>query len=151
MAHGVEPDVLDRRAFLARARALAAASLSTRVSRGDDRPPHHAPRARRVVHICLCGGLSHVDSFDHKPLLARLHGKPLPVSERPDTFFGNVGLLKRPDWEFRQRGESGLWVSDWYPHIARHTDDLAVILACWADGLNHVGSVCQMNTGSSIP
>jgi hypothetical protein len=51
---------------------------------------------------------------------------------------------------FRQHGESGIWVSDWYPHIARCVDDIAVIRSCTADGLNHVGSVCQMNTGSIL-
>jgi len=51
---------------------------------------------------------------------------------------------------WKRHGESGIWVSDWYPHIAEHVDDLTVIRSCWADGLNHVGSVCQMNTGSIL-
>ena len=51
---------------------------------------------------------------------------------------------------FKQYGESGIWVSDWYPNIAEHVDDLAVVRSVWADGLNHVGSVCQMNTGSIL-
>src|SRR6266568_3870773 len=51
---------------------------------------------------------------------------------------------------WKQYGESGIWVSDWYARIAEHVDDMAVLRACWADGLNHVGSVCQMNTGSIL-
>ena len=51
---------------------------------------------------------------------------------------------------FKQYGQSGIWVSDWYPNIAEHVDDMTVIRSCWADGLNHVGSVCQMNTGSIL-
>src|SRR6266545_14864 len=51
-------------------------------------------------------------------------------------------LASKPAW--KQYGESGIWVSDWYPRIAEHVDDMAVLRACWADGLNHVGSVCQM-------
>jgi hypothetical protein len=51
---------------------------------------------------------------------------------------------------FQQYGQSGIWVSDWYPQIAQHVDDMAVIRSCWADGLNHVGSVCQMNTGDIL-
>ena len=51
---------------------------------------------------------------------------------------------------FKQHGESGIWVSDWLPHIAEHVDDIAVLRSCWANGLNHVGSVCQMNTGDIL-
>ena len=54
--------------------------------------PHHPPKARRVIHLCLCGGVSQIDSFDYKPELAKLHGKPLGGDERPDVFFGKVGL-----------------------------------------------------------
>ena len=76
-----------------------------------DPPPHHPPRAKRAIHICLCGALSHLDSFDYKPALARYHGKPMPASERPDVFFGQVGLLRKNDWEFqtaRQKRSLGL-------------------------------------------
>jgi len=52
--------------------------------------------------------------------------------------------------KWKQYGQSGTWVSDWYNHVAQHADDLAVVRSCWADGLNHVGSVCQMNTGSIL-
>src|SRR5262245_16498581 len=71
------------------------------------RLPYLAARAKRAIHICLFGAMSQVDTFDYKPELIRLHGKPLPSSERPDVFFGKVGLLRKPDWEFRQRGQSG--------------------------------------------
>ena len=50
----------------------------------------------------------------------------------------------------KQYGQSGMWVSDWYPDIAKHVDDMTMFRSCWADGLNHVGSVCQMNTGSIL-
>ena len=72
---------------------------------------HYPPRARRVVHICLCGGLSHLDSFDPKPGLVKHHGSPLPSTEHPETFFNQIGLLKRADFEFERRGQSGLEVS----------------------------------------
>ena len=77
-----------------------------------DLPPHHLSKAKRAIHIYLCGGLSQVDSFDYKPELIRLHGKSLVANERPDVFFGQIGLLRRPDWEFHQRGQSGKWISD---------------------------------------
>jgi hypothetical protein len=109
--------------------------------------PHHSPRAKRVVHLCLCGGLSHVDSFDYKPALQRHHGQALESDEKPDVFFGKVGLLRKSDWEFRQRGQSGLWVSDLFPHIAKVADELTVIRSMFAETSNHTPATFQQNTG----
>ena len=80
---------LDRREFLARTAATGLALPGALRAGGG--ALHHAPKVQRVVHVCLCGGLSHLDSFDHKPALARYHGKSMPVAERPDVFF----LLRR--------------------------------------------------------
>ena len=113
----------------------------------SDPPPHHPPKTRRVVHICLCGGLSHIDSFDYKPVLTERHGKPLGESEKPDVFFGKVGLLRKNDWEFRQRGESGLWVSDLFPHIAEVADELTVIKSMFAESSSHPPATFQENSG----
>jgi hypothetical protein len=112
-----------------------------------DPPPHHAPKARRAIHIFLCGGLSQVDSFDYKPELERLHGKSLSADERPDVFFGQVGLLRKPDWAFRQRGQSGLWVSELFPHLAEVADELTVIRSMFAETSNHTPATFQANTG----
>jgi hypothetical protein len=98
------------------------------------------------------GGPSHMDLFDPKPLLNELAGKPLPAS------FGEVitamGESKSPllgsKRTWKQHGQSGLWVSDWLPEIAKCADDLAVIRSCWAEGINHSAGVCQMNTGSIL-
>jgi hypothetical protein len=113
----------------------------------SDPPPHHLPKARRAIHIFLCGGLSQVDSFDYKPELERLHGKSLSADERPDVFFGQVGLLRKPDWAFRQRGRSGLWVSDLFPHLAEVADELTVIHSMFAETSNHTPATFQANTG----
>ena len=78
---------------------------------------HHPPRVKRAIQICLVGGMSHVDSYDYKPELSKQQGKSLPAAVKPDIFFGKVGLLRGSDWEFRQRGESGLWVSEMFPEI----------------------------------
>jgi hypothetical protein len=88
-----------------------------------------AARAKRVIHICLIGGLSHIDSFDYKPKLSEMHGQPLGASEKPDTFFGQIGRLRSNDWAFRQRGSSGLWVSDLFPHIFGSINLTAIISA----------------------
>ena len=136
--------------------AIAMADLLLRdgVARADPVPgraavpwPHHPPRARRVIHIVLCGGLSQVDSFDYKPMLEKLNGKSLHADERPDVFFGQVGLLRKSDWVFRQRGESGLWVSDLFPQLAEVADELTIIRSMFAETSNHTPATFQQNTG----
>ncbi|MEO7648824.1 MAG: DUF1501 domain-containing protein [Bryobacteraceae bacterium] len=116
------------------------------------KPPHHQPRAKSVIWLFMEGGPSHIDLFDPKPALDKLAGQPMPASfGKPLTSMGTVSnTIMAPRRKWAQHGQSGAWVSDWYPHIAKHADDLAVIRSCWADGLNHVGSVCQMNTGATI-
>jgi len=98
------------------------------------------------------GGPSHLDTFDPKPELNRLAGQPLPASFKPVITPMGEGraplLASKRKWQ--QHGQSGIWVSDWLPHIASCVDDIAVIRSCWSNGLNHVGGVCQMNTGSTL-
>ena len=105
------------------------------------------PTVRRVVHVVATGGFSQVDSFDYKPQLSRLHGTPLESDERPDVFFGKVGLLRQSDWAFRQRGESGLWVSELFPHLAGVADQLTVIKSMVAETSNHTPATFQENSG----
>lgn len=112
-----------------------------------DPPPHLTPKCKRVIHLYMCGGLSHLDSFDYKPLLEKHHGKPLPSSEKPETFFGKIGLIRKNDWAFKQHGESGLWVSDLFPHLAGVADELTVINSMIADSANHTPATFQANTG----
>ena len=109
--------------------------------------PHFAPRATRAIHICLCGAMSHVDSFDYKPELIAAHGQSLQSSTKPDVFFGQVGRLRRPDWAFRQRGQSGLWVSDLFPHIGTVADELTVIRSMVAETSNHTPATFHENSG----
>jgi len=113
---------------------------------------HVLGRAKSVIFCFMDGGPSHLDTFDPKPRVNEFAGKPLPESiERVITPMGvteNPLLPSRRKW--KQYGESGLPVSDWYPHVGECIDDICVIRSCWADGLNHVGSVCQMNTGSIL-
>jgi hypothetical protein len=113
----------------------------------SDPPPHHPPKANRVIHIVACGGVSQVDTFDYKPALASLHGKSLESGERPDVFFGQVGLLRKNDWAFRQRGQSGLWVSELFPHLAGVADELTVIRSMYAETSNHTPATFQESTG----
>ncbi len=115
--------------------------------------PHFAAKATSVIWCFLDGGPSHLDLFDPKPELNRLAGQPLPASfKRPVTAMGKTAHtpLLASQRKFAQHGQSGAWVSDWYLEIAKCVDDIAFIRSCYADGLNHVGSVCQMNTGSIL-
>jgi len=111
------------------------------------RRPHHIAKAKRAIHICLIGGLSQVDSFDYKPELDRLHGKPLPGDAKPETFFGGIGLLRKSEWKFKQRGESGLWISDLFPHLGRLADELTVIRSMVAETAYHMPAMFQQNSG----
>src|SRR5262245_57245276 len=157
--------VTSRREFLARAGggfgAIALAYmlaedglLAAQVGQapGEARGPHHSPRARAVIWLFMEGGPSHLDLFDPKPTLQTLAGQPLPPSfGRPITAMGTANNSLMPSKRtWKQYGTSGLWVSDWYSEIAKHADKLTIFKSCWADGLNHVGSVCQMNTGSIL-
>ena len=110
--------------------ATALLSLLKAESSGADsvRPlSQYEAKAKRAIHICLIGGMSHVDSFDYKPELERFHGKSLQTDEQPDIFFGKVGLLRKQDWRFKPRGDSGLMISDMFPHIAELADDLTIL------------------------
>lgn len=116
------------------------------------KPGHHPPKAKSVIWLFMEGGPSHIDLFDPKPKINEMHGQPLPASfGKVITAMGTASntLMGSPR-KWKQHGKSGLWVSDWYPHIAEHVDDIAVLRSCWANGLNHVGSVCQMNTGDIL-
>jgi hypothetical protein len=112
-----------------------------------DPPPHHPPKCKRVIQIFLQGGLSQVDTFDYKPELERLHGKPVPGEQKPQAFMGKVGLLHKPHFAFKQRGESGLWVSDLFPHIAGVADELTVIRSLWSGTGNHTPATYEANSG----
>ena len=113
----------------------------------SDPPPHFVAKARRVIHVVAYGGVSQIDTLDYKPELAKRHGQTLGGDERPDVFFGQVGLLRKNDWEFRQRGESGLWVSELLPHLATVADELTVIHSMWAETSNHTPATFQEQSG----
>lgn len=141
--------------------ALALAGLLGNKASASPQPPvsplaaklaHHPAQAKSVIFLFMEGGPSHIDTFDPKPALAELAGKPLPASfGRVITAMGEFESPVLPcKRQWQQHGQSGLWVSDWLPHLAARADDLAVIRSCWTNGINHSGGVCQMNTGSQF-
>ncbi len=155
---------VSRRRFLAQAGGGAggvalAALLADERSRGvaaaeemGVRRPHFPPRARRVIWLFMHGGPSHVDLLDPKPELVKYAGRPLPESFGDVMTRRNVARnpLLAPLRPFRPRGEGGLEISDFLPHLAECADDLCVIRSLHGDSVNHPQSVYQMNTGSIL-
>lgn len=127
--------------------ATALAAMLQQECHADAVLPEFPAKAKRAIHICLIGGLSHVDSFDHKPELTKMHGKSLQTDEQPDIFFGKMGQLRKEDFEFRARGDSGLMISDMFPHIAEHADDLTILRSMESQSANHTPGLFVANSG----
>ena len=111
--------------------------------------PHLQARAKRAIFIFMHGGPSHLDIYDPKPRLERDHGKPLPF-ERPLTFAEEQvgGLLKSP-FQFKRHGESGIPLSELFPKLARHVDDMCIIRSMVGDSVAHGGALMQLHTGTN--
>jgi hypothetical protein len=111
------------------------------------RPPHFPAKAKRVIHLFMNGGPSHVDTFDPKPLLAKYAGQPLPMAnlrtERP------TGAALPSPFRFRKHGASGIEVSEIFSHVAESIDEIAVIRSMHADVPNHEPSLLLMNCGAA--
>ncbi len=114
------------------------------------RAPHFAPKAKRVVQIFCCGGVSHIDTFDYKPELERLHGKTLEGKGENLGFFGQPGKVMKSVYDFRQHGQSGAWVSNLLPHLAGCVDDVCFIHSMFAKSNNHTPATFQMNSGFTM-
>jgi len=113
-----------------------------------DFAPHGLhPKAKRIIFLFMHGGPSHLDTFDYKPELLRCHGQALPF-EKPRIQFAQTGNLLRSPWEFRQYGNSGTWVSDLFPHVARHADDLTFVHSLFGSNEAHGGALLKLHTGS---
>ena len=111
---------------------------------------HFPARAKRVLFLFMHGGVSHVDSFDHKPKLAEMNGQPLPIA-KPKFEFAPTGNLLASPWTFRRYGESGIEVSDLFPEIGSVIDDICVIRSMnGGDQVSHGPALLNINTGSGV-
>lgn len=134
---------------------LALAGLSSEAALKSQSPlvsktPHFEPRAKRVIFLFMHGGPSQVDTFDYKPRLAKEDGKRLPFKAAKNiekSSQENLRLMKSP-WKFKQRGESGLWISELFDNVAEHADDLCVINSMHTNGQSHGQAVMKLHTGS---
>ena len=109
--------------------------------------PHFPAKAKRVIQIFCPGAVSQIDTFDYKPELVKRHGQPLPGEENFVSFQGANGNLMQSPWTFRQRGQSGKFVSDLLPNLGELVDDMAFIHSMTAKSNTHGPACCQMNTG----
>ena len=107
---------------------------------------HHPARAKRVIFLFMHGGPSQVDTFDHKPRLAKEDGKDLPFEPAKGTTVSRK-LMASP-WKFRQYGECGHWVSELFPEVAKHVDDLCFLSGMHTEGQSHGQAVLQLHTGA---
>lgn len=165
MGCGRRETVVSRRRWLQRAGAgfgaLAAADLLTRegllaedlssegVNSGPLAPrrPHFAPRAKSVIWLFMEGAPSAVDTFDPKPELTKRDGQKIQI----DVFNGNPGPLMKSPFKFQRHGESGAWVCEKYPNVARHVDEFAFVRSLYSESNDHVPALYQINTGVSRP
>src|SRR5690242_5041442 len=129
------------------AAAVAGGLSDTANSALAPRAPHFAARAKRVIHLFANGGPSHVDTFDPKPALARLHGQSLPMDNLKTE--RRTGAAFRSPFEFKKCGQSGIEVSELFARVAEHIDDIAVIRSMHADVPNHEPSLMLMNCGEA--
>ena len=141
--------------------AAALASLlgapQTTEARGIAGLPHFAPKAKRVICLFMSGGLSQLESFDYKPVLAQQAGKPVP----PSVFKGRkpLGMSKLQGnffaqgsvFPFKQHGQSGAWVSDMFPQMARHSDRICFLKGMVSDAVNHDPAIIFANSGAQLP
>ena len=125
-----------------------AASIKSSADQLSPKQPHHAPRAKRVIFLYMTGGVSHVDSFDPKPELFANHGKKITVDNWQGKLEEFTRYLKKPDWKFKPGGQSGIEVSDLFPHMRGIVDDLCVIRSMESDHTNHYESTLGMHCGS---
>jgi hypothetical protein len=159
--HSQPPRPMTRRAMLREAACgfgylglaglLAEESLRGAASANplEPRPPHFAARAKRVIFLFMHGGPSSIDTFDFKERLIRDNGKPLPI-KRPLAFAdGDPGPLMKNLWEFRPGGQSGIQVSDLFPHVRDVVDELCIIRSMVGEGVDHGAALLQTFTGTS--
>jgi uncharacterized protein (DUF1501 family) len=139
-----------RQFFLDAGRGFGAVALAGMMARAADQA-----RAKRVIYLFMHGGVSHVDTFDPKPSLAKYAGQPLPGSFGQGLITSRIDFRKavmRPSpWEFKRCGQGGLEISSLYPHLQKHADKLAVVRGCYGDAFDHAPALYLRASGSQFP
>jgi hypothetical protein len=122
---------------------------------GAINPLHFTPKAKRVIFLYQAGGPSHLETFDHKPKLAELHGKGMPESftkgQQIAQLQGKPLICFGPQHGFKKYGKNGLEICDLFPRIGSVADDVCIIRSMWTEQINHDPAHTIMNTGSILP
>lgn len=152
---------MTRREWLARVGAgfgaVAASALLEAAPRNPlaPKPPHLPAKAKAVIYLFMHGGVSHVDTWDPKPELARFSGQTLPPSFAKGLKTSRIdftkALIRSSPWQFKPWGQSGIQVSELFPHMASHVDDMVVIRSCHGDAFDHAPAIYLLSTGSQFP
>ena len=108
---------------------------------------NHPARAKRVIFLFMKGGPAHMDTFEYKPLLQRDHGKPLPFA-KPKVTFAKTGNLLASPWKFKKYGQCGHQVSELFPNVARHVDDICFLHGVHGTNPAHGGALLKLHTGA---
>jgi hypothetical protein len=156
---------ISRRDMLARCAngfgAVALAALLGEKGYGEDvsskrdadpmapRPSHYPAKAKNVIFLFMDGGPSQVDTFDPKPRLDREHGQPIKAKVQP-TQFNNVGKVLKCPWKFQNRGKSGIPVSDLFPNVGAHVDEMAIVRSMVSNFSEHTAANYFMHTGNGL-
>jgi Protein of unknown function (DUF1501) len=150
---------ITRRTFLSQSFAgLGALALNTDLfaqqSKGVINPLHHAPKAKRVIFLYQAGGPSHLETFDYKPTLAKMHAQPMPESFTKGQQIAQLQGQKLncfgPQYDFKRFGKSGQEICDQFPHIGSIADDVCIVRSMWGEQINHDPAHQLMNTGSIV-
>lgn len=138
--------LLDQDGFLNR-QAVAADGATPWQNPLAPKPPHFAPKAKNVIFLFMYGGPSHIDTFDYKPAMKGRDNQTIAVKTFGRGGHKNEGRIVEPRWNFKQYGECGKWVSDLFPHLAQHVDDMAFLHSMTADSPIHGSAMLMMNSG----
>ena len=136
-----------RRQFLSSmSTGMTGVALSRLLGAESNLRPHFAPKAKQVLQIFCPGAASHIDLWDHKPMLEKYHGTPLPGGQTEVSFQGKNGNLMKSPWAFKPTGESGKMISSLLPHMAQHVDDMAFIHSMTSRTNTHGPGCIYMNS-----
>ncbi len=134
--------------------AAVAGAAETGSGRGAVWPLHHPPKAKSVIFLCLAGGPSHIETFDHKPVLAKLGGQPMPESVTAGQpiaqLQGKELRVLGPLKPFQRYGECGAEVSDYFPLLGGQADKLAIVRSMVTEQINHDPAHTFMNCGTAL-
>jgi hypothetical protein len=140
-----------RRKFLSQA-GTAAGIFATQGAFAQNNPlafgtGHFPAKAKSIIWLHMTGAPSQMDTFDYKPVLNKNHGKPLPDADSKTGFFTTSGKCLASPFAFKQYGESGTWVSDLFPHLSNHVDDMAFIYSMYSRSNNHTPAMLELTSG----